>query len=219
MGDKFLVMPNHIGQTYYDCIILDGIEPVIFTCVDESKNLYYSICVYNVVGEQEWFISRITPEAMCDLLNNKLTLREATTFGEKIWFAKESQNGSIEWTYKDAKEYPNDFLPAAGVYMDADKGEFDDEISHFKKMFSHSRSIIRAKVNDVAGLQMAATPTWHIKSGVERLVGSLNNTVISGNKSLAMHVIATAKSLDIHEAMLFCTAKGERRKRRIKKRG
>ena len=222
MGEKFLVMPNSIGQTYYDCIILDGVEPVIFTCVDENKNLYYSVCVYNVIGEQEWFISRITPAAMCDLLSNKLTIREAATFGGKIWFAKESQNGNIEWTYKDAKEYSDDFLPTAGVYIDADNDEFNEEIHHFKHMISHTNTIVRMKVNNRKLLQTALVPNLRARSGSGHLVRSRHVTTPSRNRGKspsAIHIAASAKTLGVRSSILSTSSKGKQRKQIVKKRG
>ena len=134
MAEKFLKVPEPVGQLYYDCILLDGDEPVLFTCTNDNKELYYCVCIYNVLGAQEWLITRTTPVWMCRLLKNRITMRRAVTLTGKIWFAKEHKNGRIRWEYKDVDKFPDDYLPTDGVYMDADEGEFDEEIAHYTAM-------------------------------------------------------------------------------------
>lgn len=137
MAEKFLKVPEPVGQLYYDCILLDGDEPVLFTCTNDNKELYYCVCIYNVLGAQEWLITRTTPRRMCHLLTNSITMRRAITLADKIWFAKECQDGHIEWKYENVDEFPDDYLPTDGMYMDADDGEFDEEIKHFKNMIKN----------------------------------------------------------------------------------
>lgn len=134
MAEKFLKAPEPVGQLYYDCILLDGDEPVLFTCTNNRKELYYCVCIYNVLGAQEWLITKTTPKWMCRLLKNEITMRHAITVKEKIWFAKECRNGHIEWEYKDVNDFPDDYLPTDRIYMDADDGEFDEELKHYTAM-------------------------------------------------------------------------------------
>lgn len=131
MARKFLNAPYPIGQLYYDRILLDGDAPVLFTCKNVISQLYYCVCIYNVLGAQEWLITKTTPKAMCDLLKNQITMRQAITVEDKIWFAKEKPNERISWDYKPVKDFPEDYLPTDGMYMDADGDEFDEEIRHY----------------------------------------------------------------------------------------
>ena len=156
MARKFLNAPYPIGQLYYDCILLDGDAPVLFTCKNIMSQLYYCVCIYNVIGAQEWLITKTTPKVMCDLLKNTITMRQAITVEDKIWFAKEKPNGRISWDYKSVEDFPDDYLPTDGMYMDADDDEFDEEIRHYNMLQAEANIKIEqiSKIREISPKEM-----------------------------------------------------------------
>ena len=173
MARKFLNAPHPVGQLYYDCILLDGDAPVLFTCKDIMSQLYYCVCIYNVIGAQEWLITKTTPKVMCDLLKNKITMRQAITVEDKIWFAKEKQDGCISWDYKSVEDFPDDYLPTDGMYMDADDDEFDEEIRHYNilQAAEDERDYQIARIREISSRETSkiaripeTTPNFILKS-------------------------------------------------------
>lgn len=173
MAKKFLNAPYPVGQLYYDCILLDGDAPVLFTCKDIMSQLYYCVCIYNVIGAQEWLITKTTPKVMCDLLKNKITMRQAITVEDKIWFAKEKQDGCISWDYKSVEDFPDDYLPTDGMYMDANDDEFDEEIRHYNilQAAEDERDYQIARIREISSREASkiaripvTTPNFILKS-------------------------------------------------------
>lgn len=118
---------------YEDLILNDDIYPVLFTCVDDFENTYLSICYFADPSKILWLVTKTAPERVIDLLNNKVTIRELFE-SDELWAICKSKNEEIQVKrIEDCKNFDKNAFPAEGEYMDADTGEFEEEISILKK--------------------------------------------------------------------------------------
>ena len=70
---------------------------------------------------------------MINLLNNKVTIRELFE-SDELWEICKSKNEEIQVKrIEDCKNFDENAFPAEGEYMDADTGEFEEEIAILKK--------------------------------------------------------------------------------------
>ena len=118
---------------YEDLILIDDIYPVLFTCVDDLENTYLCSCYFADPSKTLWLVTKTEPERVINLLNNKMTIRELFE-SEKLWVICKSKNEEIQVKrIEDCKNFDQNAFPAEGEYMDADTGEFEEEISSLKK--------------------------------------------------------------------------------------
>lgn len=153
-------------ELYEDQVLLDYIYPVLFTCVDDFDNMYISVCYDADISKTCWLLAKVKPVQVIDLLENKITIREMFECDDlwNICKLSHSSEKNVE-KIKDYKTFDSKAFPAKGEYMDADEGEFSEEIEIFKnriplsnyeikqeKYFTHSFSRIN--------ISLRKNPIW-----------------------------------------------------------
>lgn len=120
-------------ELYEDMVLVDYIYPVLFTCIDDYGAMYIAAC-YQANGDaMKWLISRTTQQKLVELLQNKRSIRDMFS-ADKLWLGcrrKESDATEIV-AAKEADIEPSAF-PTADVMMDAEDGEFGEEIAELEK--------------------------------------------------------------------------------------
>ena len=133
--EKFLnITVNDIGQLYYEKVFFEGAYPIIFTCVDDRRNRYLCVCCQNNKDGRRWLISGTTPATIIAMLHNQITLRDAFLKSYDIRISAFLTNGILECT-NNTPEIWNEgsiYLPKKGETIDAEDGEFDEEISFYE---------------------------------------------------------------------------------------
>ena len=133
--EKFLnVTICDIGQLYYEKVFFEGAYPIIFTCVDNRRNRYLCVCCQNNKEGRRWLISSTTPTTVIAMLRNQITLRDAFLQSYNVRVSAFSTNGNLECTNNDPYIWSDDsiYLPKEGETIDAEDGEFDEEISFYE---------------------------------------------------------------------------------------
>ena len=132
MRQKIIFKINN-QNLYEDLILIDDIYPVLFTCVDDLENTYLCSCYFADLSKILWLVTKTDPESVIDLLINKVTIRELFESNE-LWAICKSKNEEIQVKrIEDCKNFDENAFPAEGEYMDADTGEFEEEITILKK--------------------------------------------------------------------------------------
>ena len=120
-----------------DQILFDAQYPIIFSM--EQKEKEYLVCcpVYNST-EIVWICTEIEPTRIIDLLRDKITIRDAFAHenGNKYLITLKNKSFKCELMHNG---FPDDYLPTQGEFMEAEDGEFDEEINYYesKALGSH----------------------------------------------------------------------------------
>lgn len=122
----FINEGNGLPTLYYDFILLEFIYPVLFTCVDDEENMYLVSCPCADSSMQKWILTKTTPTVVEELLTDKITIRDAFVSSDKKWLIEKTASGT---SIHAVRNFTDTDLPTAGYYMEAEDGEFDDEIS------------------------------------------------------------------------------------------
>ena len=133
MEQKAMFRVNN-QNLYEDLVFIDDNYPVLFTCVDDLENTYLSTCYFADHSKTLWLVTKIEPERVINLLNNKVTIRELFESDELWMICKSKSKKEIQVKQiADCKNFDKNAFPAEGEYMDADEEEFEEEISILKK--------------------------------------------------------------------------------------
>lgn len=132
MRQKIIFKINN-QNLYEDLILIDNIYPVLFTCVDDLENTYLCSCYFADPSKILWLVTKTDLESVIDLLINKVTIRELFE-SDELWEICKSKNEEIQVKrIEDCKNFDENAFLAEGEYMDADTGEFEEEITILKK--------------------------------------------------------------------------------------
>ena len=99
----------------------------MFTCKNE-QDIYLFICCLVNADKVEWIGTKTTYENLIELLENKVTIREAflNITEDKIVIKYNGQN--MEYVVESRNSIPEHLLPAMGEYIDAEDDEYEEEI-------------------------------------------------------------------------------------------
>lgn len=124
-----------IPTLYWDMILVESTKPVLFTCRDKEDNRYICARCRADAERCEWIIVPTTCERLIDLLNSKVSIRQIFDGYEAHGFLAERRAGEAQmYAYPVSMEdIPPELLPTAGYTMDADPGEFNEEIALLQK--------------------------------------------------------------------------------------
>lgn len=130
---EILRQSDCLANISIDQILFESSYPILFSGYDNS-NVYLFIC-HSVNSERmAWIVTKTTYDIIISMLNNKMTIRDAflgfTSKKILLTFDKEGMHTSI----CDVKEIDDNILPTSGQYMDAEEGEFDEEIQYYESM-------------------------------------------------------------------------------------
>ncbi|MCD8120337.1 MAG: hypothetical protein LUE29_12825 [Lachnospiraceae bacterium] len=128
---KFIWLEEY-GQLYIDKVIFESYFPVIFTCLNDRKEVFICVCCQNNEEGCKWLIGKTDGKSIVKMLRDEITVRQLLV---------EYSTGRITVDYKENEyciSYSNSdwdkdsiYLPKSDSYMYAEDGEFDEEINYF----------------------------------------------------------------------------------------
>ena len=131
---KFIKIDKY-GQLYIDKILFETYFPIIFTCLNDRKEIFICVCCQNNEKGCKWLLGKTTGKNIVLMLQDRITIRqlllEFSTEKISVDFANDEYKVSFE--NSDWNE-DSIYLPKKDSYMYAEDGEFEDEIKYFSLM-------------------------------------------------------------------------------------
>lgn len=139
--EKIFQKVPSLSKIKLDKVLFEAKYPVLFTCKDDN-GIYLFICFFVNFEKMEWIGTKTSYDNLIDLLENKVTIRDAflNVTSDKMLITYNGDNVTCE--IKESRDIPEEILPTAGEYMDAEDGEFDEEIAAFKEQNQNIEYII-----------------------------------------------------------------------------
>ncbi len=130
--DIFFNIKN-IGKLFLDYVFFKfEMEPLLFTCVDKDKHLYFCHC-YKMLYEQKWFVVPVEIQNIEMLIRKKLDIRSLILNTDKFINITVYPSGREvkKWVSpKDDSVFQD--LPDAGVFLECDEEDALLHICEFK---------------------------------------------------------------------------------------
>ena len=129
-----------------DTILFESRYPVMFTCKND-KDVYLFICCLVTADKTEWIGTKTTYDNLIELLENKITIRDAFLgiTENKIIIVYNGKN--VDYRIETGSNIPENLLPTAGEYMDAEGDEYAEEIDIFKRRNENIEYVIKPRIN------------------------------------------------------------------------
>jgi len=137
------------GTLYYDKILFETYYPILFTVIDKENTLYLCACCQHNKSGTKWLLTLTSPMFIIDLLENRITLRDAFLKDKRIQLTLFKRNEILEQIQHDQSDWDvqnSTSLPELGEYIDAEPDEFFEEIEYYSnKIRGEYDSIIPSK--------------------------------------------------------------------------
>lgn len=161
----FRKIPN-FKDIILDTILFENKYPVLFTCKND-EDIYLFIC-YLVNSEKiEWIGTRTTYDNLIDLLKNKITIRDAflNVTNNKMMVRYDGKD--VEYEFKKSSEIPDEILPTIGEYMDAEEGEYEEEIIEFQERNKNVEYVIQPRISKFLFFRYKAVSVLNLEKNSE----------------------------------------------------
>lgn len=129
-----------------DKILFEGEYPVLFTC-KKDDDIYLFICCMVSASKVEWIGTKTDYDTLIGLLENKITIREAFLNVTDEKYLVKYDGSEVFYTETKAENIPDKLLPSAGEYMDAEEGEYAEEIKVFESRNRNFEYRIQPHIN------------------------------------------------------------------------
>lgn len=159
--NKFFYIEKY-GQLEIDRILFEASYPILFTCKNDKDDLFICVCCKNNETGKKWLITQTAPESIIRMLTDKMTIREVFLANMECRLSIESSNNILDIKYNDVEDWSDEsiYLPKAGEYIDAEPGEFDDDIKYYMIQLEkdYSDKIYSKILDAIEPLKCVATP-------------------------------------------------------------
>ena len=128
---KFIKLDKY-GQLYIDKILFESYFPIVFTCMNDSKDIFIGVCCQNNEKGCKWLLGKTTGISIVKMLQDEITVRQLLVdySSGKISIDYMENEYSIAFNNSDWDK-DSLYLPKEDSYMHAEDGEFEEEITYF----------------------------------------------------------------------------------------
>ena len=145
--NEFFDFPQ-TGRMVYERVFLDMGAPLLFVCKGADNKRYLGVCCQVEHKQKKWLLAETNLDTIIQMLQDKITIRDAflRVNKQKYTIIKETdcEPRIIENDLEDWDADNSIYLPDAGEYMEAEPGEFEEDIiwftsdSRIKRMMSYA---------------------------------------------------------------------------------
>lgn len=129
----FLRIDNE--QLYYNVILVESYIPVLFTCKNDKDELFICVCCTDNNTGRKWLITKTDPQAVIAMLKNEITMRDVFLKDTSFRASVKSDQRGLHIEYNNSDWLKNsEFLPQKDMYIDAEPGEYDEEINYYQTL-------------------------------------------------------------------------------------
>ena len=134
----FYEIPS-LGNLVIDQVIFETYYPIIFTCMNEKKDLFLCVCCCANESGKKWLITKTKPQVLVDMLRDRITVRDAFLKYPDVQVTVIDSINKKEPIFdfenkSDWDAQSSTSLPDVGEYLEAEDGEFDEEIAYYLQL-------------------------------------------------------------------------------------
>ncbi|MDD6208579.1 MAG: hypothetical protein PUB10_08685 [Clostridiales bacterium] len=132
--EKFVEI-DRIGTLWIDKILFESFCPILFTCINDSNELFLCVCCQSNQKGKKWLLTKTTPDILVGILKNQVAIREAFLRFPEVQYSIFSKGTELEIKEHVADDWDAEHsidLPDKDEFMDAEEDEFLEEITYYE---------------------------------------------------------------------------------------
>ena len=132
------------GELVIDKVLFEASYPILFTCVNDAHELFLCVCCQNNAEGKKWLLTKTSANNIIEMLEDRISIREALLNNPESRITV-FLNGDIDVREHDSLDWGEDsiYLPKKDECLDGEPGEFDEELSYYRKLLGERTEINR----------------------------------------------------------------------------
>ncbi len=123
---------DKFGQLFIDKILFESYFPIVFTCLNEEKDVFIVVCCQNNEYGCKWLLGKTDALSIVRMLRDEITIRQLLLEYSSGRVSVTYMENEYEIAYNNSDWDDNSlYLPKDDSYMNAEDGEFEEEIKYF----------------------------------------------------------------------------------------
>lgn len=189
---KFIELEKY-GKLYVDKVLFETYFPVIFTCLNDNKDVFICVCCQNNEKGCKWLVGKTNGISIMKMLQNQMTIRQLLLdfSSERITVDYKNNKYTIAYNNSDWNE-ESKYLPKADSYMYAEEGEFEEEINYFSSIdcIHYNAQYYKSIMEELGTISKTMEPIVDSLTSVSNIIG---NITISSEILKTMEVFGKLK--------------------------
>ena len=159
---EFLAESESLPELYMDMVLVEARRPILFVCKDRDEEVYIVSCHCSNGEKSEWLIQKTTHAKLIELLTDKITVRDIFVKGYDDLFVATLCAGQKKATVfrRNLQDIEDRVLPTAGFYMEAEDGEFEEELEILQAAQKASYEFTSTRFNNRIRTIMRSFPMY-----------------------------------------------------------
>ena len=176
---KEFIKLDKYGQLYIDKILFESYFPIIFTCINDKKDIFISVCCQNNEKGCKWLLGKTDGISIVGMLQDEMTIRQLLL---------EHADGKIPVDYAEKAGYvvaydnsdwdeDSSYLPKKDSYMYAEEGEFEDEIKYFSSLndcTSYNKEYYKYALETLGAISKEIEPMTETMAVLASAIGTIS---------------------------------------------
>ncbi len=135
---KEFIKLDEYGQLYIDKILFESYFPIVFTCVNDRKDVFIVVCCQNNKKGYKWLLGKTNGRSVVRMLRNEITIRQLLLEYSSRKISVDYVENRYVTAYSNTDwDEGSQYLPKEDSYMYAEDGEFEEEIKYFSLIDKH----------------------------------------------------------------------------------
>jgi len=176
---KEFIKVDKYGQLYIDKILFESYFPIIFTCINDNKDIFICVCCQNNEKGCKWLLGKTDGISVVSMLQDEMTIRqlllEHSSGKISVDYAKNTgyvvSYNNLDWDVNSS------YLPKEDSYMYAEEGEFQDEINYFSSLndcLPYNKEYFNCALETLRALNTEIEPMTEVLSVLTSSIGTIS---------------------------------------------
>ena len=127
--ENLLKQYSPLKDLHIDQILFEADYPVLFSGINENRELLFVCSVANQ-HEMIWVVTETEIDDIISMLENRVTIRDPFVEGNRKKYLIRYDGTVVSGKETSLSEIPDELLPSIGEYMEAEEGEYSEEIAY-----------------------------------------------------------------------------------------
>ena len=122
------------GQLFLETVLVEGNEPVLFTCLDVSEKRYLVEMLDSFEGK--YLIVSVDTNDLLDMLRDNITLEQTFRKQKEAYLTSFNDDFDLVLSAMNNLDIPSEYLPMTGEYFELSTLKIQSYIEHLSDTFS-----------------------------------------------------------------------------------
>ena len=121
------------GKLFIDKVFIRDDTSEIFICKNDEHETFLCVLTEKQKNYKEWVVSKVSTDDIIDLLQSRISIKEALTISTQLPLIFTETNGQISSIVAVVEDIINLILPMEYEYLEIESEELDELVEYYTR--------------------------------------------------------------------------------------